>query len=263
MTVGGRDAVIVDMTAPVASLTFARPGKRNAMTDDMWQRVAAFFVDLEPSRDNVNAVILKGAAGAFSAGADLSEVARAAGDLATSTAYCEMVVSALHAVANSPVPTLAAVDGAAHGGGLELAIMADCRIATARSSFSLPVASLGVVPDRLTIARLLALIGPAALQWFVIGGAPLGADEALRLGLIDALVPDAAALEASERRYRASIAAAPAALVKTRVLARSLQTLPPRHGLEDAMIASFVDGTVARAAARFVGTGEPRTEGEG
>ncbi len=222
------------------TLTLTRPRKLNAVSVPMWHGIADLLTRMHEHFPDAKGLILKGAGGAFSSGADLSDLAAAAGDPAAAARFCDAIVSALYAIAAVPLPTLAAVDGIAHGGGLELAVAADCRLATRASTFRLPFARLGVVPDRLTLGRLLALIGPSSLQRLLISGEAISAAEAYRIGLVDEVVNDAEELEATLATYRARLDADPSAAISgAKQVIRRLLPLPTRDGLADEMIRSI------------------------
>jgi enoyl-CoA hydratase/carnithine racemase len=139
-------------------------------------------------RDDVRAVVLYGGERLFAAGADIKEMA--------DKGFTEMVEwtgnlqSALTAVARIPKPVVAAVTGYALGGGCELALCADVRIAGEGATLGQPEVLLGVMPGAGGTQRLARLIGPAKAKDIVFTGRFVRADEALALGLVDKVVPD-------------------------------------------------------------------------
>ncbi|WP_435244572.1 enoyl-CoA hydratase/isomerase family protein [Streptomyces sioyaensis] len=238
---------------PLATITLSRPEKRNALTVAMWRRLAELARDL-PALPGVRLLVLRGAGGVFSAGADLNDVLASTAGEAAATRCCRAVVDALFALVRCPVPTVAAIDGVAAGGGVELALAADNRLATPASTLQLPFARLGVVPDTLTLNRLIALAGPATAQWMVMTASPLSAADCLRTGLIDALATDGldpALAQLGEQIGRTS----PTALARTRALLWASQPPLDADAAAEEMIRSFLSADVAAAAGRFVHRG--------
>ncbi|MCK0090987.1 enoyl-CoA hydratase/isomerase family protein [Rhodococcus sp. HNM0563] len=141
-------------------------------------------------RDDVKAVIVYGGEKVFAAGADIKEMA----DLSyvQMSKIIEDLQSALGAVADIPKPTVAALTGYALGGGLELALGADRRIAGDNVKVGTPEVLLGIIPGGGGTQRLARLVGPSKAKDIVFTGRFVGADEALSMGLVDEVVaPDA------------------------------------------------------------------------
>ena len=247
----GPEDVLVGVEGSVASVTINRPGKRNAVTTGMWIRIAELMPALAVTT-GVRLIVIRGAGGFFSSGADLHDVLAATRDPAAAEQYCHRVVGALLAIGNSSVPTVAALDGLAAGGGVEIAIAADIRIATDNASYQLPFTRLGVVPDAFTLHRLRELIGESAAQWMVLSGRKIGAESAARIGLIDDLVP-AGGLTAAIAGLAANIDGSfGVASATTRALLRSARPVFETATAAEPMVSSFVSGDVAAAAARFI-----------
>ncbi len=150
----------------------------NAVSHSMREGLLAALTTA--GRDDVVAIVVTGAGTAFVGGADIREF-----DAPITTPTLPEVTAALE---SSAKPVIAAIDGVALGGGLELALACHRRIATARSSFALPEVKLGIVPGAGGTQRLPRLVGLAAALDLVPTGRTVGADEALRLGLVDELV---------------------------------------------------------------------------
>ena len=120
---------------------------------------------------------------------------------------------ALKAVARLPKPVVAAVTGYALGGGFELALTADFRVLGERAKVGVPEIQLGVIPGAGGTQRLTRLVGPAKAKSMVFTGRHVGAEEALALGIADAVVPDAGVYEAA-REMAAQYAAGPAVALR-------------------------------------------------
>ncbi|MET9692579.1 enoyl-CoA hydratase/isomerase family protein [Streptomyces sp. NPDC006514] len=156
----------------------------------------------------VRAVVLYGGPAVFSAGADIKEMA--AMTHADMHEHAVALQEAFSAVARIEKPVIAAINGAALGGGCELALTADFRVCADDSRLGLPEILLGVIPGAGGTQRLPRLVGLAAAKDMVYSGRALSAEEALRIGLVDEVVPAAEVLSAALRRAR-SYARGPAA----------------------------------------------------
>jgi enoyl-CoA hydratase/carnithine racemase len=145
--------------------------------------------------DEVRAVIVYGGEKVFAAGADIKEMASA--DYAEMSSRAGGLQAALGAVAGIGKPVVAAITGYALGGGLELALAADFRIAGAKVRVGQPEILLGVIPGAGGTQRLPRLIGPSRAKDLVFSGRMVAADEALAIGLVDKVVPDSEVYEAA------------------------------------------------------------------
>lgn len=217
----------IDHHRPDAALRVVlhNPSRANALTHGMLRELAALVEGPEPAAGA--AVILSGAGGRhFCSGLDLSGVAADAlvGHLRAGE---ELLFAASAAIANCARPVVAAVGGAAVGGGLKLALACDWRIAAAEARFAMPAARLGVVYSPAGLERALAVLGPAGTRRLFLTGRAIDAQEAFALGLVDEVVPRAE-LEAAVARTAAELAgAAPGAVAGTRAVIRALTSGDP------------------------------------
>lgn len=188
----------------VAVLTLANP-KVNALSSALLHQLrdAARSLTDEPPR----AVLVTGGPKVFAAGADISEFAGPDEARTVGTAFLE----ALEAVAAIPRPTIAAVGGYALGGGCELALACDLRLASERARFGQPEILLGIIPGGGGTQRLARLVGPSRAKDLIFSGRQVGADEALRIGLVDRVVPTDD-FEAEALAWAAELAAGPSAV---------------------------------------------------
>ncbi|ACZ00255.1 enoyl-CoA hydratase/isomerase family protein [Thermomonospora curvata] len=169
-----------EVTDGVGTITIDRPGKRNAMSAAMWRKLPVLLERLETD-PAVRVVVLTGAGGHFCAGADIGELADiTSGDLAT---------EAETALARFPKPTLAVIRGFAVGGGCQLAAACDLRLAADDARFGITPAKLGILYPAEATARLVRLIGPAAAKYLLFSGELVDAAHALRIGLVDEVLP--------------------------------------------------------------------------
>ena len=174
-------------------LTLDRPAAKNALGRAMLAELAAALQALrfDPA---VRAVVLASAvAGVFCAGADLKE--RAGMSPPEVAAFVHGLRAAFSGVASLPMPVIAAIEGAALGGGCELALACDLRVAGADASLALPETGLAIIPGAGGTQRLPRLVGASAAKELIFTGRRLRAPEAAALGLVDHCVPAGQALE--------------------------------------------------------------------
>ncbi|MFV0457782.1 MAG: enoyl-CoA hydratase/isomerase family protein [Actinomycetales bacterium] len=177
----GRDEVLLEPTPPTARLVIDRPAKRNAMTLPMWRLIHELCAQVADDR-RIRALNLSGAGPSFCAGADISALAGDDAELKDAVRRAETALRGL------PIPTVATIRGHCWGGGVQLAVACDLRIAARDASFALPPARLGVVYPAESLRAMTALIGPSVTKRLIFSGEPIAADEALRVGLVDAVV---------------------------------------------------------------------------
>jgi enoyl-CoA hydratase len=158
-------------------------------------------------RDDVRAVVIHGGKKVFAAGADIKEMQ--AMDHAAMVKRSKALQDSFTAVARIPKPVVAAVTGYALGGGCELALCADIRIAGERAKLGQPEILLGLIPGAGGTQRLARLVGPAKAKDLIFTGRQVKAPEALELGLVDRVVPDEEVYEQA-RAWAAQLAKGPA-----------------------------------------------------
>lgn len=190
----------VSLDGQIATVLLNRPAARNAMKLAMWQRTGEAFAALAQNR-SVRGILLTGAGGHFSVGADVSEFAAARGDAAAAVAYERAVDACADAIAAAPQPVIAAIDGYCLGGGCHLALAADFRFAAHAAAIGIPSARLSIVYGVRSTQRLLALVGLANAKRILYSGERLAGEEALRIGLVEHLAdqPAEAAIEQLRR----------------------------------------------------------------
>lgn len=176
----------------ICRLTFNRPEKRNALDTAMRRE---FAVALQQAKDDpeVRVLLLSGAGGNFSAGGDLAALraAAAAGPLAIRERLADTHAWMLGLI-NFPKPVVAAVDGAAFGGGLMFALAADCVIATDRARFCCVFTRTGLVPDLGGFWLLPRVLGLHRAKDIALTGRSFGSEEARRMGFVRDIVAPAA-----------------------------------------------------------------------
>jgi enoyl-CoA hydratase/carnithine racemase len=169
----------------VGTIRIDRP-KMNALDLQVQEEIRAAASEAA-DRDDVKAVVVYGGERVFAAGADIKEMAEMSyGDMVKRSGGLQ---SAITAVARIPKPVVAAVTGYALGGGCELALCADIRVAAEDATFGQPETLLGIIPGAGGTQRLARLVGPSRAKDIIFSGRFVKADEALRIGLADRLVP--------------------------------------------------------------------------
>jgi enoyl-CoA hydratase/carnithine racemase len=187
--------VRVEAEGGIATIRLDRP-PMNALNSQVTGEIAdaAAQVSADPG---VAAVILYGGGKVFAAGADVKQMAEA--DHVQITEIVDRIQAAFTAVARIPKPVVAAITRYALGGGLELALCADFRVAGQGARLGQPEILLGIIPGAGGTQRLPRLIGPARAKDLVYTGRFVEADEALRIGLLDQVVPDDEVYQAARK----------------------------------------------------------------
>src|SRR5919106_4860620 len=187
----------------VVALRIDRP-PLNALSRALLDELAAAARELATDTD-VKAVVVLGGAKAFAAGADISEF----GGPTEARDVGKRFRAAFDAVAAIPRPVIAAINGVALGGGLELALACDLRLAADNARVGQPEVLLGIIPGAGATQRLPRLVGPARAKELIWSGRQVKADEALGMGLVDRIVP-AGELEDAALAWAGSFASGPA-----------------------------------------------------
>jgi enoyl-CoA hydratase len=198
----------VSVAGHVGVVRMQRTEKRNAFNRELDQAVAAALARMDAD-NGVHCAILTGAGDAFSAGADMTEAVAAIDGKGRS----EGMVSTYSAVASFRKPLIAAVNGIAYGGGALVAIMCDIRLASGAAAFRFPGAEYGLVVGGSQLPRI---VGPAFAKELLFTARVVRAEEALRIGLVNAVHPHDALLDAAMEMARQIAQNSPAALTATK-----------------------------------------------
>jgi enoyl-CoA hydratase/carnithine racemase len=194
----------------VFTVTLNRPEKLNALDLAMWIALARTLKRLD-ARDDVRCIIVCGAGGNFAAGADVSAFERERSTIERARAYGDAEFDGVRSIAQCRHPTVAGIEGACVGGGLEIAAACDIRICGASSRFGAPINRLGLTMSRDEIAFFVRMIGRSAALEILLEGRVVDAASAQELGLVSRVVPDD--LVHAETRDSASRISAGAPLV--------------------------------------------------
>src|SRR4051794_20705488 len=199
----------------VATLTLNNPGERNTLTAPMVTEIVAAMDAIE-SDDGIGAIVVTGAPPAFCAGANLGNLSQ------SSEGSLGNIYEGFLRIARSPLPTLAAVNGAAVGAGMNLALGCDVRLAARRAKFDTRFLQIGIHPGGGHTWMLRRIVGPQTAMAAVIFGEVMDGAEAERVGLVHRCVDDDQLLEAAQT-MAARAASAPRALsIETKKTIKSM-----------------------------------------
>lgn len=243
--------VVLDIDGPIATVTLARTAARNALTWEMYDALAEACDALPGSGARV--LILRGSGGAFSAGTDISQF-DAVRTGADGVAYERRIGRVIDRVEALDIPTVAAIDGPAVGGGFALAVACDLRLASDRARLGVPVArTLGNCLSAENLGRVVDLVGAGRALELLFTGRLVSADQALEWGLVTRVVP-AGELDAEASVLAAELAARAASTVAaTKALLRRLRAArrPAPGACDDILAACYASADFREGVAAF------------
>ena len=269
------NALTLTTDSGVAELTLIGPGKGNAFGPDFWREMPELFRALDEDHD-VRVVVLRGAGEHFSYGLDLAAAMAELGPLlmgpqmaGSRTKLHDLILRyqrAIDAVEQCRKPVIAAVHGWCVGAGLDLAAACDFRLCAANAQFSLREVRVAMVADVGSLQRLPAIIGEGATRELAFTGKDIDAATALRIGLINRVLPDPGALFDDARATALQIAANPALAVQgiKRVMNFSSEhgSVAGRHHVAAWNAAFLQSEDLAEAFAAFAQKREPIFQGK-
>ena len=197
----------------IAVVTISRESVLNALSNDVIDELKKAFEEVE-QREDIGCAILTGKGRAFVAGADISAMMKMNGTEGRETALRGQRVFAM--IESLAKPVIAAINGFALGGGCELAMSCDIRIAAEAAKFGQPEVNLGIIPGYGGTQRLPRLVGKGMAKYMCLTGEIIKADEALRIGLVEKVVPNDALMEEAKKVARAILGKAPIAIKYTK-----------------------------------------------
>ncbi len=227
------DQILVDRSNSIATITFNRPDQRNAISYEMWQNLGEILQELDGDTE-VRCIVFRGAGGeAFSAGADIKDFDEHRYDSTSAANYARAFEAALDLTEKLRCPTVAAIQGFCVGGGLELAAATDIRIATRGSRFGVPVNRLGLTAGWDELRRMIAVAGLPAVKYLVLSGRIIDVDDAMRFGLVTAVIEDDEFDEAVSRLADQIASGAPLSARDHKIMIRRLSVEPDTEKLSE------------------------------
>ncbi len=194
------DSILLDISAPIATITLNRPDVRNAFNLSMWQALREAVEQASMTAD-VRAIVVKGAGDkAFAAGADVKEFETTRSNIVQSQRYSRILEGTLESVHEAPQPIIAEIRGYCVGGGCELANACDIRIGADDARIGITPAKLGLILGFEEVRELVSLMGAGKAKELLFTGRLMDAQEALRVGWLNHVVP-AAELETFTRDF--------------------------------------------------------------
>jgi enoyl-CoA hydratase len=182
--------ILKTTTEGVGVVTFNNPEKRNAMSLEMWEGLGQALTELRDD-PGVRVVVLVGAGDkAFVSGADISQFEKTRHNAAASEEYSKKSEAQRALLGNYPKPTIACIRGFCLGGGMQVAMLTDIRIAAEDSQFGIPAAKLGIAYGYDGLRNLVSLVGPSWARLIMYTGMRIASAEALRIGLVDRVLPN-------------------------------------------------------------------------
>ena len=237
---GSTEPLVVTRDGPVATLWLNRPEKRNAVTKPMWEGIAATCDDLAGD-GTVRVMVVRGAGDHFCAGADIGELELSDASYGQANAAAERALGAF------AKPTIAFVRGSCVGGGAQIAVACDLRIADTTARFGITPARLGIVYPAFGVDRAVRLLGPSATKHLLFSAELIDPERALRIGLVDEVHEPLAAFERLD------------AFVTLLATERSLLTQESSKAMVDECVRTgeISRSTQARWAGELAASGDP------
>jgi enoyl-CoA hydratase/carnithine racemase len=224
--------ILRSSTDGVGVITFNNPEKRNAMSLDMWEGLGQALVELRDD-PRVRVVILVGAGDkAFVSGADISQFEKTRHNAEASEEYSKKSAAQRALLADYPKPTIACIRGFCLGGGMQVAMLADIRIAAENSQFGIPAAKLGIAYGYDGLRHLVSLVGPSWARLLMYTGMRIDAAEGLRIGLVDRVVPDAELWDTTTEIARTISGNAPLAVQAAKITIAQVLKDPDKRDME-------------------------------
>lgn len=264
----------IERDGHVATLWLDSPERRNAMGPDFWTDLPVLMGELSAD-DDVRAVVVAAKGSAFTVGLDLKTMGGSlgggGGDSKAATARrflpgVKRLQAAITAVADCPKPTIAAVHGWCIGGGVDLITAADIRLCSADAKFSVRETKIAIVADLGTLQRLPRVIGKGHVAELAYTGKDIDADRALRIGLVNDVLPDADALHKAAWDMAGEIAAnSPLVVQGTKHVLRASEERTVEEGLDYVAVwnAAFLQSNdLGEAMTAFMEKRPPRFTGE-
>ncbi len=207
----------LDIAEGIATITISRPAALNALNSHFFRELESMVAELK-SRDDLKAIILTGEGKAFVAGADIAEMAGM--NPQEARAFSRTGQKGFRSLELLDIPVIAAVNGFALGGGCELAMACDIRVASTKAKFGQPEVNLGLIPGYGGTQRLPRLIGLGNALHLLFTADMIGADEALRVGLVQRVVEPEQLMDEARKIAQKIASKGPKAVRNVKLVAR-------------------------------------------
>ncbi len=211
----------LDIREAVATITIGRPSKINAIRLSTWQALRS-LVAAADSNPAVGLIVVRGSGKHFSAGNDIAALSEFPGHIADAQVFAAAWADAIQAVEDAVKPVIMAIEGVCYGSALALSLAGDLRIASASAVFSIPVAKLGALYLRSDYQRLVATIGMGQSKKLIYSSETVGAEQALRIGLVDEVFPEERFEAELQRLAETILTRSPFTLLRSKAMLREL-----------------------------------------
>lgn len=218
-----------DITEGVATVTISRPDAMNALNTRFFNEMDHLVADLNQN-DEVRAMIITGEGKAFVAGADIAEMVNKDRDGGES--FSRLGQNTFSSFGKMRIPVIAAVNGFALGGGLELAMGCDFRIANTKAKFGQPEVNLGLIPGYAGTQRLPRLVGMGDALYLLMTADMIGAEDALRIGLVQKVVEPEELMDTVTKMAKNIASKGPQAIEKVKKVVRIGREMSRNYGEE-------------------------------
>ena len=257
------DHLIYEVRDGIGWLTFNRPEQRNALTFAMYDGIAKTCREISADGE-IKVLVLQGAGGrAFAAGTDMTEF-RGFSKPQDALDYEETADAVFTAIEQCSVPTIAAIAGACTGGGGAIAASCDLRICDDRLKFGFPIArTLGNCLSVANLARLSSLMGQGRVREMLFTARLIEAEEALHVGLVSEVLPDADSVAARAKELAATLAGhAPLTLRATKEALRRLRVEGPDANDHDLVTMAYMSEAFRQGMEAFLSKPKPAWKGK-
>ena len=217
------ETLICDKKGGIAVITLNRPQRMNALDEQLVRELGQVMTEIEED-EQVKVVILTGHEKFFCAGADIREE--------VPVNFLKNVRAVFHKIESCEKPSIAAVSGIAYGGGCELSLVCDLRIASETAKFAVPEIKIGAIPAGGGTQRLPRLIGVTRAKELLFSGNPIDAHEAYRIGLVNRVVPTEGLVEEAKKMAQLLLDRPPVALTMAKLAVNTSMNTNLEAGLD-------------------------------
>lgn len=208
----------IEIKEGIAIVTINRPEAMNALNTRFFQEMDQAIAEISKKPD-VKVMVVTGSGKAFVAGADIAEMVNK--NPSEGSAFSRIGQNTFRSLEKMEIPVIAAINGFALGGGLELAMGCDVRIASSKAKFGQPEVNLGLIPGYAGTQRLSRLVGPGDALYLLMSAEMIGAEDALRIGLVQKVVEPEMLMEEVMKIAKTIAAKGPKAVKKVKAVTRN------------------------------------------